>query len=503
MPGEKLKKDILLNMVLSFVLIISILWVVRMAGLIFEPVTLGIFMFSRRLAETLANALQLGSSFTLRRYLPMNDRDSVKLVYVISGLALLVLVAMIFCVGLLSGLRFWTQIVFQAKQGWSETLMFWIAMLALTTALNYQVVSILIAYRFVLGFSIVNLLNISTWLILGMWWWGKQSDVQILLSFQAIASGVLSAGVIYWTIAHLIPAKVRMVSLLEIRQALKEYISYGLPRAISTFIEMLFYLVGPWLIRKEIEAAGYLIISFMFLRVARMIVRPVSTIIGVVAAKLVGRNDQESLRYGISLLFGSLFYLGIVLSILMYSWIQPLLQIWLGKPQLVKEVHNYVTVISMAVLPFIIFQGLKEVIEMIWKRPRNLYTVIFAILCFVIVFFGVGKFLPASQSALCGYLVSLWIMGLMTIWWIHRYLKSFKYFGLSRFFLLMTIVGLLNIGLARYMISASLLENMTIAIVSMGLSIVVLFIGLCLYKPAAFVVDTLNFFWPRLEQGRF
>jgi len=501
MEGRKLKKDILLNMISSFILVLSILWIVRIAGNIFEPVTLGIFLFSRRLAETLANALQLGTSFTLRRYLPMTDKRSVKGAYILCGLGVLALVALIFCTGLLIDLNFWAKMVFGNGYSRPESLMFWTAMLALTIALNYQAVSILIAYRFVIGFSLVNLFNISVWLLIGLWWWGNQNNVQTILSFQAVMGGILSTGVILWMLAGPISINLNKVSMLEIRQALKEFITYGSPRTISTFIETLFYLIGPWLIRDKIEVTGYLLISFTLLRVGRVIIRPVSTILGVVSARLAGKGDEDSLRYGVNILFGALLYTGIILSIFMYAWIQPLLEIWLKKPQLVQEVYKYAVIMTLVILPVTIFQGLKEIIEMIWKKPLNLYTLTFTSICLVSFFLISKYFLSESQSVLYGYFFSLWFSGFITIWWIRSYLKPLTYFGLNRLLFIVTIVGLLNIGLSRYFPLTSLTTSMTTAVISVTLSIGILLLGLLFYKPAAFVYDLSNFLWPRFAKS--
>jgi len=86
MRGKKLKQDIALNTFFSFFIALSMMWVVKKAGSVFSPAALGIFLLSRRLAETMASFLQLGTSQTLRRYLPMTEDSSIQLLYIMAGI---------------------------------------------------------------------------------------------------------------------------------------------------------------------------------------------------------------------------------------------------------------------------------------------------------------------------------------------------------------------------------------------------------------------------------
>ena len=75
MHGAKLKQDVLINVFLTALRLFALMYVIRTAGLIFAPYALGYFLLARRISGTGANFLQLGSSKTLLRYLPMHMDD--------------------------------------------------------------------------------------------------------------------------------------------------------------------------------------------------------------------------------------------------------------------------------------------------------------------------------------------------------------------------------------------------------------------------------------------
>src|SRR5439155_13729688 len=73
----------------------ALLIVIRLASAAFSPETLGVFLLARRLASTVASLLQLGSSQTLLRYMPMAKSAGARRRYVAVACVLWVGVAAI------------------------------------------------------------------------------------------------------------------------------------------------------------------------------------------------------------------------------------------------------------------------------------------------------------------------------------------------------------------------------------------------------------------------
>ena len=504
MRGKKLKRDIALNATLSFFVTFGVMWVVRKAGFVFAPAALGLFLLSRRVIETISNFLQLGTSQTLRRYLPMNESASTQLLYIMVGLSIFAVVAIIFIVGLVGGLETWASLVFADNLA-SVSLMFWVGMMALAMVLHYFATSTLLAFRWIIAANLVQLLNSSVWLLVGMWWWKTNTTIEALIRFQAVATATLSVLVMMIVIV-LLTARISRSSAGPIpwrnyQGILIESLTYGLPRGVSPFLEVSLFLLGPWLIRHDVEEVGYLIISFFFLRIGRTIIQPVAMIIGVAMAKLVGQKDETALKQGASLLLGTMLYGGCLLLSVVYPWIRFLLQVWLGDVILAQKVYGYVVVIMLAMLPVLVFQGLREPIEMIWKQPRNLYTLSCSIFFLVLCFYATKTFLPASTSILYGYVGALGLSGIMSVAWLKNYLNPFSYFGVGKILATSLFVLLLNWLVAGWLHSASLWLNVVGFIFAGGLS-VTLAVAFSSYQPSPFVKEAVQFFRPGFAHSR-
>jgi hypothetical protein len=109
---SRLKRDVVSNVVFSLLVTLSFMWTIRQAGNYLAPVTLGAFLLTRRVADTLANLVQAGTPFTLRRYMPMAASGTERRRLI--GVAL-------FLVGTVSALLF--ALVWIAPQWWTRVLL--------------------------------------------------------------------------------------------------------------------------------------------------------------------------------------------------------------------------------------------------------------------------------------------------------------------------------------------------------------------------------------------
>jgi O-antigen/teichoic acid export membrane protein len=502
MRGKRLKRDIVLNMVVSFVGALGVMLVIRQAGIMFAPAALGIFLLIRRISETASNLLQLGTSFTLRRYIPTSKDSSTQLLFLVSVLFLSVIGVVLFLSGLLSGLGYWADLIFPGEAD-PKSLAFWLGILSIGYVINYLASSTLMAYRKVLASNAVSFLNMTVWPLAVMWWWGTLVTVEALVKFQAIAMIILSLIVVGYAIARLSITFSTSFDWQEFKIAFRETCKYGLSRTATPFLVTSFALIGPWLIRGNSEQAGYLIIAFTVLTTARMIIQPVSIVFGVAVSKLMGQKEELILGESISLLFGAVLYSSCFLLAVVFPWLLLLLHLWLGDLSLAQEVYGYALVIVFAMIPFAVFQGLKEPIEMIWKQPRNAYTLIISMSFLFIWFFASRIFISDVKSVLYGYLGAFAIQGIITGIWIRKYLKPIKYYGLTKSVPVFLGVCLLNVAMARLLSHLSMWANVGGAVVAGGISLVVAVVFLYLYQPSPFVLELVQFVLPGMSRFRF
>ena len=196
MRGRRLKRDVAVNAIFAVLKIAFLLWVIRIAGAVFLPATLGLFLLARRISATGANLLQLGMSQTLRRRISMNVEDvAVKRAYVVVALLMWLGLALGLAIALPSFEKPLAAWLFPSAPG-SEPLAFLTGLLLLGIVLSFIASSILVAERRMVRANIVGVLNISGFLILVLLWKGNDATPVGVLQFQAVAMAALSLVVV-------------------------------------------------------------------------------------------------------------------------------------------------------------------------------------------------------------------------------------------------------------------------------------------------------------------
>jgi hypothetical protein len=468
------------------------MWVIREASKLFVPVAFGLFLFTRRVADSISNFLQLGSSQTLRRYLPMYDDASVQYRHIVVNIAIFVVVATIFCMVLLVGLPLWTRILNPTNPS-DLSLTFWLGIFSATSVLGFFATSILLAFRNIKIANVIDIMNTSGWLLLGLWWQGKNITVISLFIIHSVGVFTLSCAVVAIILIRLHMRQPYSIPWRSYMSCLKESIGYGLPRTLTPFLETSLFVIGPWLIREDVKESGYLIISFTFLRIGRMFVQPAAMIIGITIARLVGQDEMHSLKKGITYLFGTVMYAGFFLFAVMFPWIRLVLDLWLGNTVLAQNVLFYTMIIFFAMPPLAISQALKEPIEMIWKKPMYLLNLLISILIIVIWFYCTRTILGDSKSILFAYVLVYWVNCLISIYWLRNYLEPVRYYGIYALSAIVFLVAALNWLLSRWVPSYSLMAGISIAVGSAFLSLVFITCFLYYAKSISLISDVKQY----------
>lgn len=501
MSGKRLKNDIFLNVVFAMIIAVTYMWVIREAGQLFAPVALGLFLFTRRVTESISNILQLGSSQTLRRYLPMSEDASVQSAYILVNIGIFGVAAVLFSVILSGGLSFWTRTLFPANPSFLS-LTFWLGMFSVASVFGYFASSILLAFRHIKATNLVDMMNTSGWLLLGMWWQGKDATVEGLFIIQSVGVFTLSSAVMIFILLRLGAKRSDPIPWRNYGAYIKETLAYGLPRSVTPFLETSLFVIGPWLIREDLKESGYLILSFTFLRIGRMFVQPAALVIGIAIAKLVGQDDLYSLKRGISYLFGTVMYAGFFLFAVMVPWVWLFLDLWLGNKFLAQNVLFYTVIIFFAMPALAISQALKEPIEMIWKKPLYLLNLIVSLLVITVWFYCTKNILGDTKSILFAYVLVYWVNCFISIYLLRNYLESFKYYGIYILSLIVFLVGVLNWSLSQWVVSSPLMISASVAfgagLLSLGLAASILYYA----NSISLVMDVKQYLFAVTEQPK-
>jgi hypothetical protein len=488
MRGRKLKQDVVVNLVFAVIKVVALMWAIRIAGMVFLPAILGLFLLARRLSSTGAHLFQLGMSQTLLRYVSMSVEDAgLKRSYVLLAvLVWLVLIAVFTPVfyGFRGPLANW---FFPNTEG-NEAVAFWTGMLLLTTVIHFVTHSILVAELRMVSANVIALMNISGFLLLALLWRGEDATPVGILQFQALAMAALSLGVV---VAYLI--ELRGAPWLDRRiwgTVSRVFIYYGLPRGAITFLDMGTLSIGPWLLRTEVDEAGFLIIALTLVQAIQTAIKPVVEVASVVTARFVGRKDDDSIGEGVRLMLGTILYVTLLAMAVIIPWTDHLIRLWLTDVTVIEGVLPYLSILLWGILPFTIFQGLKGIIEMRWFQPLNFYTLLLGVGVQLVVYKLIETYSGATGAVSVSILAGFWTMGVLTLVWVRSYLPPVSYLGLGRLAIVAATLAVLNAWIA----SRAGLLGAALAVFLSGAMIVIVFLFL-FFTP--FVLSFLAFVWSR------
>lgn len=133
-------------------------------------------------------------------------------------------------------------------------------------------------------------------------------------------------------------------------------------------------------------------------------------------------------------------------------WIDLLVDTWLSKPSLVSGVLKYSNLILLSVLPFVLFNGMKTIIENIWHSPKNLLSLLVSFVAFTGIYFIFRTFFDPSISVKAAYLAMFWILGGACLVWLKQYMHGYlKYYFFVDWLLAIILVYLSSYYLQSYL----------------------------------------------------
>jgi hypothetical protein len=496
--GRKVHGELAINVGFAVIKLAALVYVIRLAGAVFPPETLGVFLLARRLASTVANLLQLGSSQTLLRYLPMAESAVARRRYVTVGCALWIGVASIALAGLVparSIVAAWT------LPGFADgpELAVWAAVLAMVTILEFVVCTSFLAERRLVPANALELMSVSGFLVLGLLWPMGALTPMSLLRFQTLGVLFMCVAVLFgrlWISRRRWSEPGATPTWTETTRA---FITYGLPRGGITGLDVAIITIGPWLLRAQPAQAGYLLVALMIVQVIQAALGPITQIASIVAANFVGRGEMARLKEEVQLLLGGTLYAATLALAFLVPWSGYLLAFWLRDPELVAGVQYYFSWLAWGVLPIALFYALRGIIEMRWFAPWNLCTLLSAAAAQLLVYaFGRGLFgeTAAVRAAVLTTFLALggFTLGMLdTSWW-----RPLRYWGVGRLAGVGAAVALANRLLAE---QPGPLE----ALLGVVLSAAIVLVGLVLWPSPPAILAVRTFLWPRssLErQGR-
>ncbi|MBN9655050.1 hypothetical protein J0K78_12290 [Halobacillus sp. GSS1] len=462
----KMKFELLINIIFSIIKALCMLWVISKSSGIFTYSFLGIFLLSRRFSSTISNFLQLGMAQTIRRYVSMNLENNSRKDYVFFGFLIWIIISICTLPIVLFYDDALAELMFGEKQYESLGLLTW--MVTLSLILHYLANSTLFSERKVFLSNIFDLMNSSGFVLIALYIEKLNNSPETVLHFQVI--GIISICFIYLLSYFSTDFSLTLfIKNKQFSRLFNTFVKYGSYRGLITFFDSLVILIGPWLLRDNLVASGNLVIAYTFLRLIQTAINPISQIISVGVARNLNNKDIDShISKAVRNIVGIVIYLSVIALCFLIPWRDEILYLWLRDYSIVNGVSFYYNAILLALVPISIFHGLKGIIEMKWFKPYNLYTLIVTIIIQVLSFLILTNFVGDIAINL-SIIISFFIAGLMTLFYLKDYLPKVKYYSLGKLLLASSILLLVNYTLLILNI------NIMISFVVYFVSIIIVF----------------------------
>jgi len=416
---------------------------IRQADHLLTAEALGLLMIARRLSGTGSSLAQLGTSQTLIRYVGLNARNpAAKRRYVVFAAGVWGVLA---AVALPATLAFQHPLAALCFPGAPDGP----AMVVWSVALMLSMVGILVAHSTLLAEQRMVWAGVVTGMEVGGFFLGlllvlgSRSTPLNLVAGQAMGATALSAAVVAWYCQG--PSRARGGGAVPWRVVREDFVGYGLPRGVISGLDMSVLVIGPWLLRTDPKQAGSLLIALTMLRVLNALLGPITKLTSALTARYVGSGDEGSIERAVKMLFGMAFIASVLFTAALVPWRDQLLRLWLAKPETIAGTSVHFSVLCWSVLPLSLFYALRGAIEMRWKTPYNLYTLLTAISVHFAVYYGCLGAMPQPAAVRAGITACLWVMGILTVVWARRYLKPLAYWGLPQVGAVSVAVYALNV----------------------------------------------------------
>lgn len=441
MSRKKIYFDYVISIVFSLIKPVGVLWMIQLAEHSLTPIILGVFLFSRRLSNSAAALVQLGTSQTLMKFVAENNNNaSEKRSYVIFALLLFLI---IFFIGIVFTYFMGNSLdsVFYPNTKVPESFSLWTVILLFSYVINFISIATLIAERRIFTFNLFQLFSNSGFLII-YFLIEKDFDLLSLMKFQALTIFALSILTLFYFLYE--TRKASWPNTKKWASVKKDFLHYGAPRGFISFLDMTFFFIGPWLLRNDMTQAGYLIIALSVIKLTQALVLPVGQLSGIIISHYSVVKNNEYLQIFIQVLFGIMLIASILVMPFISSWVELFLGVWLGENSTGPAVSVYLSILIWGIVPYAIYQILYSIIDMHWEKPWNFYILSVGILSFIILFAVLNGIIGSNLAVSISFVSALWIMGVMSTLIVLPFLKNMQKIGLWRLALVTLLLFFIN-----------------------------------------------------------
>jgi len=442
---NKLSRDLFFSSAFSVLNVLLNMWLIKEAEFILSAMALGVFLLMRRVSATFTNLSQLGTSQGIVRFVSLNknDKEKKKTYFFISFIgwfaSVLILIGLCFFLGQYLG-----EITYNENENSKMYMLLTLWYIAILH-LSYLVQPYFLTQRKIITYNIISTLNASVILIFVFFYFSKNANLDTILYSALFIMSVLQIALMLYIIFKL--KLYETPSKKQIKQELKPFYTYSIPRSVITFSDMFLLTIGSLLVSKDETIIASFLIALVLSRMVLVVLQPVSKLSSVI----IGNNSAvEKQKQAINLMSGAIIYLTLLFVILLSTWLDVLLGLWLTNPETISNVLYAFSFIAFGLLPYAFFQGLKGVIEIKFFKPYNLYSLVIAIAIHVVLFIVLKNYYNTLLSLSISLALAFISLGITTVIWCRKDFFGNRYFRFEVLIILGVILFTANFFANQY-----------------------------------------------------
>lgn len=361
----------------------GLLFVLRFASSKLPFLELGSFLLARRLAGTAANITQFGVSNAVLRFCAPGPQTKEWAEVFFAGVFIWFVNVGLLCSVAVCFSRQLGDYVFPDSQ--AGTMLVWACCVLVSGTIGgYLAYTMILAEQRVLEANVVEVLNAVGFLALGLVTVGGLKGGSVALLIQGILMNIGALAVVGWCL-------VRNRSKLILRSSLcgrglAKVFSYGWPRSLAGVAEMTVFTSAAWMCRKDGREMASLLAAMTVARLVQAVCTPLSQLVVVVTAGLSQAGAHRKVEKGLRWVVRAC---GII-SIPIFGFFVPFAGIVsgfvFGDIADAAEVGTMLIPILIALPAYLLYSGLKGVIDVIEERPYSLMLAAGAVVVSVLTF---------------------------------------------------------------------------------------------------------------------
>ncbi|MEW6556120.1 MAG: lipopolysaccharide biosynthesis protein [Elusimicrobiota bacterium] len=377
-------KDISFTFITEAIILLTFFVIYRLVAKNFGPKGIGEYTLIRRIVGFLSPILLLGIGIGMPRYIAISKDEKQRSAYIKTGASIVIIFTFIFLLfANLFKIQF-TKIFFRFP--------YYVNFVLPSSFFIFGFVSHTLLYSYFRGrlliktlncFQIINIALVPLLILLFI----KTIRIAGLISLIGISNIVITGIFFMFFINEFFIHGEKG----QLRECLKELVSYSFPRVFGDFAFFGLLSLGPIIAVHfvSIQEVGYLSISQSLLSAAGSAMAPLGIIILPKVSSLIREGREKTIKENLVFFLASIFHLSIFVSIQLIIFADFIVKYWLGADFL--DAVPVLRSIFVSIMFFVFYIGMRNILDAVAIKPLNTIN----------LFVSLGIFLLSTPMLLC------------------------------------------------------------------------------------------------------